>query len=109
VHTDADRAELEIQQDHLRAQLGSANADFGVAVLTSQEAPVQLAAASAAYRQMNARYAAGLANQAELAQAQYLLTRAESDELVARIGAWASWLNLCAARGDLTPFLRAVR
>jgi outer membrane protein TolC len=58
---------------------------------------------------MNARYAAGLTTQAELAQAQYLLTRAETDEVVVRIGAWAAWLNLCAARGDLAPFLRSIQ
>lgn len=106
---DADRAELELQQDHLRAQLASATADFGVAESASQEVPVQLAAATAAYRQMNARYVAGLATQAELAQAQYLVTRAETDNVVARIGAWSAWLSLCAARGDLTPFLQSVR
>jgi outer membrane protein TolC len=109
IRTDADRAELTTEQDHLRAQLASSNADFGVAALVSREAPIQLAAAAAAYRQMNARYAAGLATQAELAQAQYLLTRAETDALVARIGAWTAWLNLCAARGDLAPFLRSVK
>jgi outer membrane protein TolC len=109
VNTDAARADLEAQRDHLRAQIASAVADFGVARLTSDEVPLQLAAATAAYQQMSARYAAGLTSQAELAQAQYLLTRAETDQVVARIGAWTAWLNLCAARGDLTPFLGAVR
>jgi outer membrane protein len=109
VRTDTDRAELQAEEDRLRAQLASAGSDFAVAVLASQEAPVQLAAATAAYRQMNARYAAGLTTQAELAQAQYLLTRAATDEVVVRIGAWTAWLNLCAARGDLTPFLRSIQ
>jgi outer membrane protein TolC len=108
-NTDAARADLESQTDHLRAQVTSAAADFGVARLTSDEVPEQLAAATAAYQQMSVRYAAGLTSQAELAQAQYLLTRAETDQVVARIGAWTAWLNLCAARGDLTPFLGAVR
>lgn len=103
---EADRAERLAQEDHLRAELSAANADFTLALQTSAEVPVQLAAAAAAYQQLNARYTAGLATQAELAQAKYLLTRAEGDNVAARISAWTAWLNVCAARGDLAPFLR---
>ena len=106
---DADRAELVAQEDHLRTQRSAAEANLEVANETLREVPVQLAAASAAYDQMSARYAAGLATLAELAQTQYALTRAQADHVIAHVGAWAAWLDQCAALGDLTPFLVYVR
>jgi outer membrane protein len=106
---DADRAELVAQEDRLRTQRSAAAANLVVAFETVRESPVQLAAASAAYEQMSARYSAGLATLAELAQAQYALTRAQADNVIAHIGAWAAWLDACAAAGDLAPFLVYVR
>lgn len=106
---DADRAVLADQQDRLRTTLTVADADLAFALQTSRETPVQLGAAAAAYRHLNTRYAAGLATLAELAQAQYLLTRAEVDDALARLSAWGAWLEVCAARGDLGPFLAAAR
>jgi outer membrane protein TolC len=108
-HAEADRAELVWQEAHLRAQADAADANFRLAMTAAREVPVQLAAATAAYRQMNARYTSGLATLADLAQSQFVLTRAEGDAAIARVAAWRAWLDQCAARGDLAPFLAAIR
>jgi outer membrane protein TolC len=58
---------------------------------------------------MNSRYSSGLATVADLAQAQYLLNRAEADVVLTRIAAWRAWLDQCTARGNLAPFLARIR
>lgn len=106
---DADRFELAAQEDHLRSQLTAADTNMMLAGAAAREVPNQLAAATAGYQQTNSRYSAGLSTLAELAQAQYLVTRAEGDAIVTRIAAWRAWLDQCTARGDLGPFLMSVR
>ncbi|MEO9037647.1 MAG: TolC family protein [Gemmatimonadaceae bacterium] len=106
---DADRAEMAAEEDHLRAEAAAADANLETALAAAREAPVQLAAGTAGYDQMNSRYSAGLATLADLAQARFVLTRAEVDAVVTRLSAWRAWLDQCAARGDLTPFLASVR
>jgi hypothetical protein len=54
-------------------------------------------AASAASQQATARYQAGLGNINEAAEAQRLLTQADTDDALARLAA-----------GDLDPFLAEV-
>jgi outer membrane protein TolC len=108
-HAEADRQELVAQEDRVKAQAAAADTSLALALAAAREVPTQLAAASAAYGQMSARYSSGLATVADLAQAQYVLTRAEADAAVARVGAWHAWLDQCAARGDLAPFLARVK
>jgi outer membrane protein TolC len=55
--------------------------------------------------QATARYQAGLANIDELAEAQRLLTQAEIDDVLARLGVWRGLLRIATAAGDLQPFL----
>ncbi len=102
-------AEYDGELQHLAAQRDVAVADFTLALSQAAEAPVQRAAAAGAAQQMNVRYAAGLATLADVAQAQLALTRADTDEILARLGAWRARLAVAGANGDLTPFLALLR
>jgi outer membrane protein TolC len=64
-----------------------------------------VAAARAAVQQASARYESGLGNIDALAEAQRLLTQAEIDDALARLGVWRGLLGIAAAAGDLQPFL----
>lgn len=67
--------------------------------------PVQVSAATAANQQAAARYQAGLGTIVEVADAQRLLTQAEIDDALARLGVWRALLNVAATAGDIQPFL----
>jgi outer membrane protein TolC len=71
----------------------------------AQNTPIQLEAARTTERQATARYRAGLGNITEVAEAQRLLTQAEIDDSLARLGVWRALLGVAAAEGDLMPFL----
>jgi outer membrane protein len=74
----------------------------------AENTPIQLSAARATEQQATARYRAGLADITEVAEAERLLTQAEIDDSLARLGVWRALLGVAAAAGDLTPFLTAV-
>jgi outer membrane protein TolC len=74
----------------------------------AQNTPIQLEAARTTEQQATARYRAGLGNITEVAEAQRLLTQAEIDDSLARLGVWRALLGVAAAEGDLTPFLSSV-
>ncbi len=71
----------------------------------AQNTPIQLEAARTTEQQATARYKAGLGNITEVAEAQRLLTQAEIDDSLARLGVWRALLGVAAVEGDLTPFL----
>ena len=56
-------------------------------------------------QQATARYQAGLGTIAEVAEAQRLLTQAEIDDALARLGVWRGLLGVAAAAGDIQPFV----
>ena len=56
-------------------------------------------------QQATARYEAGLGAIAEVADAQRLLTQAEIDDALARLGVWRGLLGVAAAAGDIQPFV----
>jgi outer membrane protein len=70
--------------------------------------PVQVKAALAATQQATARYQAGLGTIDQVAEAQRLLTQAEIDDALARLGVWRGLLGVAAAAGDIQPFLAEV-
>jgi outer membrane protein TolC len=72
----------------------------------AENTPIQLDAARAAEQQATARYNSGLGNIIEVAEAQRLLTQAEIDDSLARLGVWRALLGIAAAQGDLQPFLQ---
>jgi outer membrane protein len=92
----------------LRAQWNTAVARLEGARRVAANLPVQVAAARTAARQATARYQAGLANIDEVAEAQRLVTQAEIDETLARLGVWRGLLGIAAAAGDIRPFLAEV-
>jgi outer membrane protein TolC len=92
----------------LRAQWNAAVARLQGARRVATNTPVQVNAARAASQQATARYQAGLANIDEVAEAQRLLTQAEIDDALARLGVWRGLLAVAAAAGDIRPFLAEV-
>ena len=67
--------------------------------------PVQVSAARAATDQWTARYRSGLGNIDTVAEAQRLLTQAEIDDALARLGVWRALLGVATAAGDIQPFI----
>ena len=72
----------------------------------AENAPVQLEAAQATEEQSRARYQAGLGTIIEVADAERLLTAAETDDSLARLNVWRAMLALASADGNLSPFLQ---
>jgi outer membrane protein TolC len=97
----------QILQD-LNAHIAKAKAILDGARRVALNTPIQLEAARATEQQATARYRTGLGNIAEVAEAQRLLTQAEIDDSLARLGIWRALLGLAAAEGDLTPFLTTI-
>jgi len=94
----------QVLQD-LNGGLEKANAILTGARRVAQNTPIQLEAARATEQQATARYKAGLTNIIEVAEAERILTQAEIDDALARLGAWRGLLGVAAASGDLQPFL----
>ena len=89
----------------LKAQWNSAIATAQGARNVAANTPVEVAAARAATDQATARYQSGLGNVDEVAEAQRLLTQAEIDDALARLGIWRALLQVATAAGDIRPFL----
>jgi outer membrane protein TolC len=92
----------------LKAQFQTAVAMLQGARRVAGNTPVQVTAARAAARQATARYEAGLGNIDAVAEAQRLVTQAEIDDALARLGVWRGLLAVAAAAGDIRPFLDEV-
>ncbi len=90
----------------LRAQWNRAVATVNGARGVAKNTPVQVAAARTALQQATARYQSGLGVIDEVAEAQRLLTQAEIDDALARLGVWRGLLAIATAAGDLEPFLQ---
>jgi outer membrane protein TolC len=95
----------QIRQD-INGQVEKAKAVLSGARRIAAATPVTVAAARAGEQQATARYKAGLASIVEVAEAQRLLSQAEIDDSLARLGIWRAQLGLAAAQGDLTAYLR---
>jgi len=89
----------------LSGQIEKAKAVLEGAHRVAQNTPIELEAARTTEKQATARYRAGLGNITEVAEAQRLLTQAEIDDSLARLGVWRALLGLAAVEGDLAPFL----
>jgi outer membrane protein TolC len=64
-----------------------------------------VSAARIATEQATARYQSGLGTIDQVAEAQRLLTQAEIDDALARLGVWWALLGIAAAAGDIQPFV----
>ncbi len=101
----AEAARYQQMATDLKAQWNVAVATLGGARSVAANTPVQVAAARAATNQATARYQSGLGNIDEVAEAQRLLTQAEIDDALARLGVWRGLLAVAGAAGDLQPFV----
>jgi outer membrane protein len=95
----------QIRQD-IEGQVEKAKAALSGARRIAATTPTMLDAARAGEQQAAARYKAGLGSVVEVAEAQRLLSQAEIDDSLARLGIWRAQLALAAAQGDLTAYLR---
>jgi outer membrane protein len=93
------RREIEGQIEKAKATLAGSRRVAG-------NTPVLLESARVAEQQATARYKAGLGTIVEVAEAQRLLSQAEIDDSLARLGIWRALLGLAAAQGDLTAYLQ---
>ena len=87
-HLRAEAARYRQIRRDLRADWNRAVAALEGARQVAANTPVQVAAARAAAEQAAARYRSGLGAIDEVAEAQRLLTQAEIDDALARLGVW---------------------
>ena len=101
----AQQARAELIARELRTQWNTAVAQLEGARNVAANTPVEVSAARAALEQATARYQSGLGTIDSVAEAQRLLTQAEIDDALARLGVWRGLLGVAAAAGDVRPFL----
>lgn len=92
----------------LTAQWNAALANLLGARQIAANVPMEVVAARAAAQQAGARYQSGLDNIDNLSEAERLVTQAEIDDALARLGVWRGLLGLASAAGDIQPFLAEV-
>jgi len=92
----------------LKAQGARVQAVIESAIRIAHTTPIELRAAQEAETRARARYEAQLANITEVADAERLLTQADIDDSIARLGVWRAKLAAAKVRGDLKPFLQDV-
>lgn len=100
-----DQARYEQLLRDLETQRLKARIQITTAAELARNSPIQLKSAREVQAQIAARYRAGLISIIEVADAQRLLTAAEIDDSLARLGIWRAQLGLAIAQGDLTDFL----
>jgi outer membrane protein TolC len=101
----AETARYQQIATELKAQWNVAVANLQGARRVAANTPIQTSAARAAVEQATARYHAGLGNITEVAEAQRLLTQAEIDDSLARLGVWRGLLGVASTAGDIQPFI----
>ncbi|WP_178372170.1 TolC family protein [Chitinophaga jiangningensis] len=92
----------------LRQQYELADTTLSTALLISKETPLYYESADFSYKAMQSRYQSGLANFADLMQAQYALVKASADNKTAYMAVWKALLYKAAVTGDLNLFLNQV-
>jgi outer membrane protein TolC len=97
----------QVLQD-LTGQMEKARATLAGAQRVSQNTPIELDSARVSEQQASARYRAGLGNIVEVADAERILTQAQIDDALAKLGVWRALLGMAAAAGNLQPFLQQV-
>ncbi len=104
------RAQSQYRQviQSLRRARRQAAADLAAARQLILNSPIELQAAQTGEAQARARYRAGLAGIVDLANAEQLLSQAQSDDSLSRLAVWRSVLETAYARGSLRPFLQSV-
>jgi outer membrane protein TolC len=101
----AETARYQQMTTDLTARWNAAVATLEGSKKVAANTPIEISSATAANQQANARYQSGLGNIVEVADTQRLLTQAEIDDALARLGVWRALLGVAAAAGDIQPFL----
>ncbi len=102
----AEAARYDQAIQDITGQMEKANATLAGARRVAQNTPIQLQTARDTEQQASARYKAGLGNIVEVAEAQRILTQAEIDNALAKLGVWRGLLGLSIAAGDVQPFVQ---
>lgn len=105
----AEAARYDQTLQDLTGQLQRARAALEGARRVAENTPTEVRAARDAEAQARARYEAGLATIVEVAEAQSLLVRAETDDALARLAVWSDLAAVAAAQGNLEPLMQLVR
>jgi outer membrane protein len=101
----AEAARYDQRLQELTGRMERARAIVDGARRVAENTPIQLKAARTLDEQARARYQAGLSTVLEVAEAQRLLTQAEIDDAVARLGIWQALFSQAAAEGDMTRLI----
>ena len=101
----AEAARYDQTLQDLTGQLRKALASLEGARQVAENTPVELDAARTTEAQQRSRYQAGLATLIDVADAQSLLVRAETDDALAWLAVWQNLASVAASQGDLQPFL----
>jgi len=96
---------LALQQ--LKAEDVQARARVKASLELAANMPIQVQAANLAAQQAQARYQAGLATVAQVAEANQILADSRVKEAVTNVGVWKALLANAAVHGNLRPFLGA--
>ncbi len=99
------RNEISLQ---LNKQTQFADTTLTNALAIANETPLFYESAAFSYKALMSRYQSGLANFADLMQAQYALIKAETDNRTTYMGVWKALLFKAAITGDLNLFLNQV-
>ncbi|MBY0447346.1 MAG: TolC family protein [Hyphomonadaceae bacterium] len=105
----AENARLELVRRDIGARREQAQNALAASLEVAALTPAQTQAARDALDQASARYRAGLATLAEVAEAQRLLTQSEIDDSLAKLQVWRGRLAVAAAEGSLDGFLRSAQ
>jgi outer membrane protein len=104
----ADQEKLNEITLQLNKQLQTAKTTMDYTLKTIKEMPVLLQSSNFAYSTIVSRYNAGLANYADVVQAQYNLLKAQTDYKTSYMAAWKTLLYKAAIKGDINLFLNQV-
>ncbi|MDN5284122.1 MAG: TolC family protein [Mucilaginibacter sp.] len=97
--------DYSVVEQQLKAQQVLAETRISNSLKNYREVPVEVSAASDAYKQKYTLYKNGLANIVDFTQALYTLNRAEVDRYIALNNVWQALLYKSAATGDFGVFI----
>lgn len=103
--TEGLKNEYQEADQRLKNETALASQKINNALESYKEAPIEMAAASAAYLQKSVLYKNGLTNIIDVTQALYALNRAETDRDIAYANVWQALLYKAAATGDFKIFI----
>lgn len=105
---EAKRSEYDLAMQQLIKEDAKAQIILTRSQEIAGETPVLVTAARENEIKAKERYRVGLTNVMEVAEAEQILARAETEDSVAQINVWLAQLTTAYAHGNLNPFLKLV-